>query len=92
MADKEKQFRKILSKKCLKGKIKLVDTLEQSHFVLLYRRGQLFFIKKENYLTLIRGGRQFPEEEIYFAVSPNPRDSTHIEEKYLTNSFGMFQC
>ena len=92
MADKEKRFRKILSKKCLKGKLKLVDTSEQSHFVLLYRRGQLFFIKKEDYLTLIRRGKQFTEEEVYFAVSPNPRDSKHIEEKYLTNSFGNMQC
>ena len=92
MADKEKRLRKLLDKIGMRGKLKLVDTFEQSHCVLLYRRDQLFFIKKENYLTLIRGGHTFPEEEIYFAVSPNPRDSKHIEERYLTNSFGKLQC
>ena len=88
MADKEKRFCKILCRLGLKGKLKLVDTFEQSHFVLLYRKGQLFFMKKEAYLTSIRRGEQFTEEEVYFAVSPNPRDSKHIEGRYLTSSFG----
>ena len=89
MADKEKRFRKILLKKCLKGKLKLVDTLEQSHFVLVNRKGlsEIIFIKKEAYLKMIERGYNFPEEEVYFVVSSNPRDSKHIEERYLTNAF-----
>ena len=89
MADKEKRFRKILVKRCLKGRLKLVDTLEQSHFVLVNRKGlsELFFIKKEAYSEMIERGYTFPEEEVYFTVSSNPRDSKHIEERYLTNAF-----
>ena len=89
MADKEKRLRKILSKRGLKGRVKLVDTLEQSHFVLVYRKGldELLFMKKEAYLDLIERGYTLPEEEIYFTVSPNPRDSKYIEKRYLTNAF-----
>ena len=89
MADKEKRLRKILSKKGLKGKLKLVDTLEQSHFVLVNRKGlsELLFIKKEAYLEMMERGYTFPEEEVYFTVSSNPRDSRHVEERYLTNGF-----
>ena len=89
MADREKRFRKILLKKCLKGKLKLVDTLEQSHFALVNRKGlsELLFIKKGVYSEMIERGYTFPEEEVYFTVSSNPRDSKHIEEKYLTNGF-----
>ena len=58
MADKEKRFRKILVKKCLKGKLKLVDTLERASFVLINRKGlsELLFVKKETYLELIERG------------------------------------
>ena len=88
MADKEKRFRKILVKKCLKGKLKLVDTLEQSHFVLVNRKrpSELLFLRKEGYLKLIERGYTFPEEEVYFTVSSNPRNSKHIEERYLTSA------
>ena len=89
MADKEKQFCKILLKKCLKGKLKLVATLEQAHFVLVHRKGlsELLFVKKEAYLEMIERGYNFPEEDVYFTVSSNPRDSKRIEERYLTNAF-----
>ena len=88
MADKDKRFRKILLKKCLKGKLKLVDTFEQSHFVLVNRKGlsELLFIKKGAYSEMIERGYTFPEE-VYFTVSSNPRDSKHIVERYLTNGF-----
>ena len=94
MADKEKRFRKILVKKCLKGKLKLVATLEQARFVLVNRKGlsELLFIKKETYLELIERGYNFPREEVYFAVSSNPRDSKHIEERYLSNAFANIRC
>ena len=89
MADKEKRFRKILVKVGLKGKLKLVDTLEQSHFVLVdsKRLSGLLFIRKKAYLELIERGYTFSEEEVYFTVSSNPRDSKHVEERYLTNAF-----
>ena len=93
MADKEKRFRKILTKKCLKGKLKLVATLEQSHFVLIHRKGvsKLLFIRKGDYSELIERGYTFPEKEVYFTVSSNPRDNKHVEEKYLTNGFSTIR-
>ena len=88
MADKERRFCKILTKG-LKGKLKLVATLEQSHFVLANKKGlsELLFMKKEAYLETIERGYNFPEEEVYFIVSSNPRDSKRIEERYLSNAF-----
>ena len=89
MADKEKRFRKILSKKLWNGRLKLVNTLEQSHCVLVHIKelGKLLFIKKEIYLELIERGHTFPEEEVYFMVSSNPSDSKHIVERYLAHGF-----
>ena len=88
MADKEKRLRKILVKKGWKGKLKSVATLEEARLVLVNRRGhsELQLIGKDNYLTMIEKGYTFPEEEVYYVVSPNPRDSKHIEEKYVTNA------
>ena len=89
MADKEKRFRKILLNINLKGKLKMVKTLEEARLVLLKKIGLGTFrlIRKEDYLELIERGYTFPEEEVYFTVSSNPRDSKHIEERYLTNAF-----
>ena len=93
MADKEKRFRKILSKKCWNGRLKLVDTFEQSHFVLVHRKelGKLLFIKKWVYSEMIERGHTFPEEEVYFTVSSNPSDSKHIVERYLTHGFSYIK-
>ena len=38
MADKEKRFRKILSKFSLKGKLKSVATLDEAHIVIVEDR------------------------------------------------------
>ena len=94
MADKEKRFRKILLDINLKGKLKMVKTLEEARLVLLKRIGHSAFrlTRKEGYLELIKRGYTFPEEEVYFAVSSNPRDSKHIEERYVTNAFSNIKC
>ena len=93
MADKEKRFRKILSKKRWNGRLKLMDTFEQSHFVLVHRKelDKLLFIKKWVYSEIIERGHTFPEEEVYFTVSSNPGDSKHIVERYLTNGFSYIR-
>ena len=93
MADKEKRFRKILSRKKWNGRLKLVDTFEQSHCVLVHRKelGKLIFIKKRIYLELIEKGHTFPEEEVYFTVSSNLIDSKHIVERYLTHGFSYIK-
>ena len=93
MVDKEKRFLKIMYRKRWNGRIKLVNTLEQSHCVLVHIKelGMLLFIKKEIYLELIERGHTFPEEEVYFVVSSNPSDSKHIVERYLAHGFSYYK-
>ena len=87
MADKEKRLRKILSKNGLKGKLKLVATLEEAHLVIIkIGLGTPRITRKEAYIAMLEDGFTFSEEEVYFVVSSNPRDSKHIERKYLTNA------
>ena len=87
MVDKEKRLRKILSKNGLKGKLKLVATLEEAHLVLIkIGLGTPRITRKEGYIAMLEDGHTFSEEEVYFVVSSNPRDSKHIERKYLTNT------
>ena len=89
MVDKEKRFRKILSKFALKGKLKLVATLEEAHLVLINEKGHAKFhiAGKDSYLRWIEKGHIFPEEEVYYLVSANPRNRQLVEQKYLTNAF-----
>ena len=89
MADKEKRFRKILSKMCIKGQFKLVDTLEEAYIVLVNERGHSKFhlTTKDSYLMAIEEGCIFPEEEVYYLVSTNPRNRQLVEQKHLTNAF-----
>ena len=90
MADKEKRLRKILVKINMKGRLKLVATLEEAHLVLVQDKrcaSRTKLIGKDTYLEMVEKGYTFPEEEVYYTVSTNPRDRKHIEEKYLTNAF-----
>ena len=93
MADKEKRFRKILSKKGWNGRLKLVNTFEQSHCVLVHIKelGKLLFIKKEIYPEIIERGHTFPEEEVYFVVATNPSDNQHILERHLEHGFSLYK-
>ena len=89
MADKEKRLRKILSRKGIKGKFKLVATLEEAHLVLIDKRehSESHLVGKDSYLMKIEQGCIFPEEEVYYLVSANPRNRRLVEQKYLTNAF-----
>ena len=89
MADKEKRLRKLLSKKGWKGQFKLAASLDEAHLVLVNERGHAKFhlAWKEVYLKWIERGHTFPEEEVYYLVSPNPRNRQLVEQKYLTNAF-----
>ena len=92
MEDKEKRLRKILVKICMKGKLKLVGSLEEAHLVLVGDRqcvSRTKLIGKDTYLLIIEKGYTFPEEDVYYLVSTNPRDMKHIEQKFLTNAFAM---
>ena len=90
MADKEKRLRKILEKMGWKGKLKSVATLEDAHIVLIVDRQcckKVQLIGKDTYLKMIERGYTFPEEDVYYSVSTNPRDMERIEKKYLSNRF-----
>ena len=88
MADKEKRLRKILVKRGIKGKLKLVDTLEEAHIIIVENRNdKTKLIGKDSYLGMVENGYTFPEETVYFTVSSNPRDKMHIEKTMLSNAF-----
>ena len=92
MADKEKRLRKILSKFALKGKLKLVATLDEAHIVIVEDRNDKSntkFIGKEVYIKMLENGYTFPEENIFFTVSSNPRDKKNIEQKLLPKTIGF---
>ena len=88
MADKEKRLRKALLNLNLKGKLKMVKTLEEAHFVLINKIGHGTFrlTRKDMYIKILKDGYTFPEEEVYYLVSTNPRDVRSIERKYLSNA------
>ena len=91
MADKEKRLRKILVNKGMKGKLKPVDTLEEAHIIVVEDRNdktKTKFIGKDSYIRMVEEGYTFPEENMFFTVSSNPRDKKNIEQKLLSNTFG----
>ena len=94
MEDKEKRLRKILVKINMKGRLKLVASLDEAHLVLVEDKqcaSRTKLIGKDSWLIMIEKGYTFPEEEVYYVVSANPRDRKHIEQKYLTNAFACVQ-
>ena len=94
MADKEKRLRKILDKLGLKGRLKLVTSLDEAHLVLVQDKrcaSRTKLIGKNSWLIFMERGYTFPEEDVYYVISSNPRDRKHIEKKYLTNAFACMQ-
>ena len=92
MADKEKRFRKILSKFALKGKLKSVTTLDEAHIVIVEDRNDKSntkYIGKEVYIKMLEKRCTFPEENIFFTVSSNRRDKKNIEQKLLPKTLGF---
>ena len=92
MADKEKRLQKFLTKARLKGKLKLVTTLDEAHIVIVEDRNDKTntkFIGKEIYIKMVEKGYTFPEENIFFTVSSNPRDKKNIEQKLLPKTTGF---
>ena len=88
MADKEKRLSKILLNKGLKGKLKPVDTLEEADIIIVEDRNdktKTKFIGKDYYIKMVKEGYTFPEENMFFTVSSNPRDKKNIEQKLFSN-------
>ena len=92
MADKEKRLRKILSRFDLKGKLKLVATLDEAHIFIVEDRNdksKTKYIGKKVYIKMLENGYTFPEENIFFTASSNPRDKKNIEQKLLPKTIGF---
>ena len=87
MADKEKRLRKILTKKGFKGQLKSVATLEEAHLVWVenFEGKSNIVVNKDTYFKMIERGYTFPEEDVYYLVSTNPRNSKRIEERFLSS-------
>ena len=88
MADKAKRLRKILAKKCLKGQLKPVESLDDAHIILLESKhsiDQAIFIEKDTYKKLIEDGHTFLEENVHYLVSANSRNGSHIERRLFSN-------
>ena len=92
MADKEKRLSKILSRIRMKGKLKLVGSLEEAHLILVEDRNdrkKTMLIGKDSYTGMMERGYTFQEQTIYYLVSTNPRDRWNVDKHLLSNSFGF---
>ena len=93
MADKGKRLQKILVKKCLKGQLKPVGSLEEAHIILIENKQcihRTMLIGRDTYKDLLEG-HTFPEDIVHFLVSANPRNGWNIERRFLTNATGVAQ-
>ena len=94
MADKAKRLRKILVKKFLKGKLNSVGSLEEAHLVLVEDRqciNKTMVIGRDTYAGMVKNGHTFPEENVHYLVSTNPRNMWHIEHQFLANAYGSMK-
>ena len=92
MADKLKRLRKILVKKGLKGQFKPVETSDEAHIILMEDKQcihQTDFVGKDTYKKMIEEGHTFPEDNVHFLVSANPRNSWNIEKRLFTSAIGF---
>ena len=89
MADKRKRLQKILVKKFLNGQLKPVDNLEDAHVILIEDRRCIHrttLIGRDTYKDLLEEGHTFPEDNVHFLVSTNPRNTWSIENRLFTNA------
>ena len=95
MAEKTKKLRKILERAGLKGQLKQVANLEEAHIILLtdpLRFTYLIFVGKDDYMEKLERGEEdeiIRGRMIFYLVSANPRNRRNIEQRLLTNKFGM---
>ena len=92
MADKLKRLRKILIKKGLKGVLKPVENPEDAHIILIEDKqslDQTVIVGKDTYKVMIEEGHTFPEDNVYFLVSANPRNRWNIEKRLFTSMIGF---
>ena len=81
MVDKEKKLRKILLRAGLRGKLKMVNTLEEAYIVIVqhpHGSHNCVVYYKDKYQEELNEGKTFPEEHVYFTVPTNPRNIRQI--------------
>ena len=81
MADKEKRLRKILLKAGLKGQLKSVTTLEETHIIIIENEQsstKTQLIGKDSYVKALENGYTFPEDRVHYLVSSNPRNMRNV--------------
>ena len=79
MTDKNKRLEKILKKKGIKGWLKPVDSLENSHFVLVENKRcvyKSFLLETEDYKILLERGD--PPDIVHFLVNSNKRNLLNV--------------
>ena len=91
MADKIKRLNKMLNKSGLKGFLKPVENLEDSHFVLVEKIKDRFsnsnelMIKTEDYKALQESGKTYPPDIVHFLVITNKRNAQNIKNTLFVN-------
>ena len=92
MADKEKRLRKILDKLDLRGILKRVRTLEESHLVLVENTevtGKCSVYKKEDYKKALEDGHTYSEDRVHFLIASNPRNRRLVVQSLMINRYGL---
>ena len=91
MADKEKRIQKFLTKVGLKGKLKLVKTLEEATVIVVEdphdKAKNVFYDRTYYQITLERSG-PFPVDQVHFLTSTNPRNKDLVERGIFTKAKG----
>ena len=92
MADKEKRIQKFLTKVGLKGKLKLVKTIEEATVIVVEdprdKANNVIYDRVHYQMVLERMG-SFPGDRVHFLTSTNPRNKRLVERGIFTKSQGL---
>ena len=92
MADKDKRIQKFLTKVGLKGKLKLVKTIEEATVVVVEdprdKANNVVYDRTHYQMVLERSG-PFPRDRVHFLTSTNPRNKHLVERGIFTKSQGL---
>ena len=92
MADKEKRIKKFLSKVGLKGKLKLVKTIEEATVVIVedpHDKSDNAIYDIAHYKIMLERSGPFPADQVHFLTSTNPRNKGLVERGIFTKTQGL---
>ena len=87
MTDKNKRLKTINKNKGIKGWLKPVDSLENSHFVSVENKRcayNSFLLRTKDYKTLLERGETYPPDIVHFLVNSNKRNVLNVNNSILT--------